>query len=168
MLRRQQLISYLDELYPHQEWADAQHWRAFEAYPAALDDKAIRERLLHIHLVQHAFLWVTSLQRLDFSFKKLEDFASMAGLKEYAQQGLEDMRELLKNTDQDRMEELIEVVWFKPTLKISVRQALTQAAMHSHYHRGQNATRLRELGGEPPLTDFIEWLHQGQPAAEWG
>jgi len=30
--------SYLDELYAHQEWADAEHWRAFEAHPAALAD----------------------------------------------------------------------------------------------------------------------------------
>jgi uncharacterized damage-inducible protein DinB len=168
MLRRQQLISYLDELYAHQEWADAEHWRRLEAHPAALADQAIRERLLHIHLVQHAFLWVTRLKRSEFLFKKLDDFPSMGDLKKYGQEGLEKMNQLLKKTDHDRMEELIEVVWFQPTLKISVRQALTQAAMHSHYHRGQNATRLRELGGEPPLTDFIEWLHQGQPAAEWG
>jgi len=160
--------SYLDELYAHQEWADAEHWRAIEAHPAALADQAIRERLLHIHLVQHAFLWVTGLKRSEFVFKKLQDFRSMADLKKYGQQGLEDLRKLLKNTSNDRMEERIEVPWFKPALKISVRQALTQAAMHSHYHRGQNATRLRELGGEPPGTDFIEWLHQGQPAARWG
>lgn len=159
--------SYLDELYTHQEWADAEHWRAFEAHPAALADKAIRERLLHIHLVQHGFLWVTAPQRPEFVFKKLEDFPSMADLKKYAQQGLEEMRERLQNTDQDRMEEVIEVPWFKPPLKISVRHALTQAAMHSHYHRGQNATRLRELGGEPPMTDFIVWLKNGQPAAQW-
>jgi len=159
--------SYLDELYAHQEWADAEHWRAFEAHPAALTDKAIRERVLHIHLVQHGFLWVTARQRGEFTFKKLEDFPSMADLKTYAQRGLLEMRERLKNTDQGRMEELIEVPWFKPPLKISVRHALTQAAMHSHYHRGQNATRLRELGGEPPMTDFIAWLRNGQPAAQW-
>jgi hypothetical protein len=51
------MTSYLHELYPHQEWADAEHWRGFEAHPEALADKAIRERLLHIHLVQSAFLW---------------------------------------------------------------------------------------------------------------
>ena len=51
--------------------------------------------------------------------------------------------------------------------KISIRQALTQAAMHSHYHRGQNATRLRELGGTPPMTDFIVWLHKEHPLAHW-
>ena len=91
----------------------------------------------------------------------------MADLKTYAQQGLKDLGARLKNTDEDRMETLIEVPWFKPTLKISVRQALTQAAMHSHYHRGQNATRLRELGGVPPATDFIVWLRDGKPAARW-
>jgi len=162
------MTSYLDELYAHQEWADAEHWRAFEAHPAALADKAILERLLHIHLVQHGFLWVTSPERTDFAFKKLDDFLSMGDLKKYAQQGLKEMTELLKKTDPDRMEEIIDVPWFKPPAKISVRHALTQAAMHSHYHRGQNATRLRELGGVPPMTDFIVWLRNGQPAAQWG
>src|SRR5450631_3496218 len=32
-------------------------------------------------------------------------------------------------------------------------------------HQGQNATRLRELGGVPPMTDFIVRLKDGQPAA---
>jgi uncharacterized damage-inducible protein DinB len=161
------MTSYLDELYAHQEWADAEHWRAFEAHPTALEDKAIRERLLHIHLVQHGFFWVTSPQRSDFAFKKLEDFPSMGDLKQYARQGLDDINELLKKTDQGRMDEMIEVPWFKPPLKISVRHAFTQAAMHSHYHRGQNATRLRELGGVPPPIDFIVWLQNGKPAATW-
>lgn len=160
-------MTYLEELFAHQEWADAEHWQAIEAHPAALEDKAIRERLLHIHLVQHGFLWVTSPVRGDFAFKKPEDFPAMADLKAYARQGLTDLGVLLKTADQHRMEEIIEVPWFKPAARISVRQALTQAAMHSHYHRGQNATRLRELGGVPPMTDFIIWLKDGQPAARW-
>jgi uncharacterized damage-inducible protein DinB len=75
------MISYLDELFAHQEWADAEDWRAIEAHPAALADKAIRERLLHIHLVQHGFLWVTSPQRPEVAFKKLENFPSISALK---------------------------------------------------------------------------------------
>jgi hypothetical protein len=92
--------SHLDELYAHQEWADAEHWRAIEAHPPALADKAIRERLLHIHLVQHGFLWVTSPHRPEFAFKKVEDFPSMTELKTYARQGLNELGELLKKTDQ--------------------------------------------------------------------
>ena len=160
-------MTYLEELYAHQEWADAEHWRAIEAHPPALADKAIRERLLHIHLVQHGFLWVTAALRPEFAFKKLEDFPSVVELKMYAREGLAQLNDRVNGLDQSRMDEIIEVPWFRPPARITIRQALTQAAMHSHYHRGQNATRLRELGGGPPMTDYIVWLHQGQPAAHW-
>jgi len=159
--------SYLDELYQHQEWADAKHWCFFEAHAVALDDKAIRERVLHIHLVQRAFLWVVGPRTSPFQMLKFEDFATMADLKTNARQYHVEIGQMLKELPPARMEELVEVPWFKPQLKISVRHALTQCAMHSHYHRGQNATRLRELGGTPPMTDFIVWLRDGKPAACW-
>lgn len=161
------MTSYLHELYAHQEWADAEHWRALEAHPPALEDKAIRERLLHIHLVQHAFLWIVGPQTSQFVPKKIEDFPAMTDLKTYAREGLGHLNNLLENSDPSRLDQDVEVIWFRPPARIKVRQALTQAAMHSHYHRAQNATRLRELGGVPPTTDFIVWLHKGQPAARW-
>jgi hypothetical protein len=67
------MTTYLHELYAHQEWADAEHWRAFEAYPAALADQALRERLHHIHLVQSAFLWVVGPRSAQFVITKVED-----------------------------------------------------------------------------------------------
>ena len=27
---------------------------------------------------------------------------------------------------------------------------------------------LRELGGEPPLTDFVAWIWLDRPPADWG
>ncbi len=161
------MTGYLDELYAHQEWADAEHWHAFEGHPGALEDKAIRERLHHIHLVQHAFLWITGPRSEPFANRKLEEFLHISDLKNYAQDGLQQLREFAKSLDSTQAEQMIEIPWFRPPAKISIRQALTQAAMHSHYHRGQNATRLRELGATPPMTDFIVWLHKGQPAAHW-
>lgn len=161
------MTSYLEELFAHQEWADAEHWRAFESHPPALRDKALRERLFHIHLVQHAFLYVTGPRTTQLVINQPEDFPSAADLKQYAQQGLADLNSLLSSATPERLEEIIEVPWFKPPARISVRQALTQAAMHSHYHRGQNATRLRELGGVPPTTDFIVWLQKGRPEVRW-
>jgi uncharacterized damage-inducible protein DinB len=159
--------SYLNELYAHQAWADAEHWQAIEAHPAAIADRAIRERLLHIHLVQHGFLWVVGPRTSPFAFKKLEDFASTGEFKAYAQHYHAEMDQLLQSILAARLNEMIEVPWFQPPLKISVRHALTQAAMHSHYHRGKNTTRLRDLGGVPPGTDFIVWLRDGKPAAKW-
>ena len=68
----------------------------------------------------------------------------------------------------DGLEERIAIPWFQnPPLSTTVTEALTQCAMHSHYHRGQNATRLRELGAEPPLTDLIVWCWKGRPAPQW-
>ncbi len=74
----------LRDLYAHQAWADAEHWRAFEAHPPALADAAISERLHHIHLVQRAFLSI--VRRAPFSPTSLKDFADMTALKEYARQ----------------------------------------------------------------------------------
>lgn len=161
------MTSYLDELYAHQAWADGEHWRAFEAHPAALADKAIRERLLHIHQVQYAFLWIIGPRTSGFEFKKLEDFSTMEELKQYAQRYHEAINLALHGFDEIKLEALVEAPWFEPPVKLSRRHALTQAAMHSQYHRGQNATRLRELGGTPPTTDFIVWLRNGKPAARW-
>jgi uncharacterized damage-inducible protein DinB len=158
---------YLNELHAHQAWADAESWRAFEKHPPALADIAIRERLVHIHFVQHAFLWINGPRTTQFALKKVEDFPDILVLKAYARQGNQDLGALVKSASPEWLEEIIEVPWFNPTLKISRRHALTQAAMHSHWHRGQNATRLRELGGVPPATDFIAWLRDGQPAARW-
>ena len=75
------LDSYLNEPYAHQAWADAEHWQAIEAHPAAIADRAIRERLLHIHLVQHGFLWVVGPRTSPFAFNKLEDFAGTGGIQ---------------------------------------------------------------------------------------
>jgi uncharacterized damage-inducible protein DinB len=158
--------TYLHELYRHQEWADAEHWLAFEGYPSALADKAIRERLHHIHLVQHGFLWIAGPRKSEAAFKKLEQFSDATELKQYARQGLRDLNQLLTAMTPEQLEESIEVPWFKP-LRITRRHALMQAAMHSHYHRGQNATRLREIGGVPPQVDFIVWLKDGQPSPRW-
>ena len=159
--------SYLDELYAHQEWADAEHWRAFEAHAAALEDRAIRERLHHIHLVQSAFLWVTGPRTAQFAVTKAEDYPNIADLKTFARELHVKMAAMIGRADDARLEEMIEVPWWQPPLKLSVRHALMQAALHSHYHRGQNATRLRELGGVPPATDFILWIRNGQPTARW-
>jgi len=51
----------------------------------------------------------------------------------------------------------------KPTLG----ETMFQVTSHSTYHRGQVNMRLRGIGGEPPLVDFIAWVWFGKPTAEW-
>lgn len=158
----------LSDLYNHMEWADAEHWRAVENFPSALEDKIIRERLHHIHLVQHAYLWIVSEGGNDFKRTAVDDFYPITELKNYAREFHTKMAEFQKTLTESKLYLSVNIPWYKdPPLSVPVIQALTQAVMHSQYHRGQNATRLRELGGEPPLTDYIAWYWKGKPKAGW-
>src|SRR6516225_2010963 len=130
--------SVLRDLCVHQLWADAEHWRAIEGHPPAAPGLAIT---------------------------KPDQFGSLAELKAYARGSHDEIDGLLGTLTDARLDSVIVMPWFSdPPLSITVAEALTQCAMHSHYHRGQNATRLRELGGEPPTTDLIVWQWKGRPA----
>ncbi|HEV2983723.1 MAG TPA: DinB family protein, partial [Vicinamibacterales bacterium] len=158
----------LRDLYGHQVWADAEHFRAIGAHPAARGDKAILVRLHHIAIVQRAFLWAVGDRQDAFEFTKPEDFASLDALKRYVREHHDRLVPFIATVSDLRLAESIAIPWFKdPPLSLTVAEALTQGAMHSHYHRGQNATRLREIGGEPPMTDYIVWLWKVRPEADW-
>ena len=89
-------------------------------------------------------------------------------MKTYAREYHEAIAQSLDRITDARLAETIAIPWFtNPPLQLSVAEALTQCAMHSHYHRGQNATRLRDLGGEPPPTDLIMWYWKGRPTPAW-
>ena len=47
------------------------------------------------------------------------------------------------------------------------RDTLLQVPMHSSYHRGQVNARLREVGADPPLTDYIVWIWMERPSPVW-
>lgn len=156
------------DFYGHQAWADAEHWRAVGAHPAARGDKTTRDRLHHIAIVQRAFLWAAGDRQEPFAFTKPEDFKSFGDLRTYAREHHDRLLPFIATLGDARLADTIGIPWFTdPPLSITVGEALTQCAMHSHYHRGQNATRLRELGGEPAPTDFIFWLWKARPAAAW-
>jgi uncharacterized damage-inducible protein DinB len=154
-------------MYGHQAWADAAVWTAIEGNERARVDAVIHDRLHHIHLVQRAFMWAVGDRINEFSISKPAEF-SLVQLKSFAKESLEAIEKFLAQASESRFEEKINMPWFKdPPLNLTVSEALTQCAMHSHWHRGQNAARLRELGGEPPPLDLIFWIWKGRPAPSW-
>jgi uncharacterized damage-inducible protein DinB len=113
-------------------------------------------------------MWAVGDRASGFTVTKPEEFESLAELKAYARASHDEIDRILATVADARLEERISIPWFTdPPLSITVTEALTQCAMHSHYHRGQNATRLRELAGEPPLTDLIAWYWKGRPGPAW-
>ena len=160
----------LVDLGRHQSWADAEYWRAFGKCPTATHDEAIRNRLHHLHLVQRAF-WsiVEGNDRSTFEMTTPQDFGSISALREYGERSSCMLAEFIERVADDRLSARVQLPWFEkdPPFSITVAEALMQAVMHSQWHRGQNATRLRELGGEPPLMDLIIWYWKDRPAADW-
>ena len=161
-------MNVLQDLHAHQAWADAEHWKAIESCPAALADEAIRRRLHHIHQVQRFFRWAAGSREQAPTLTRPEDFFDAGALKAWARTYHDEMASFVATLTDGRLREQVDIPWFTdPPLQLAVEDALLQAVMHSHYHRGQNATRLRELGGEPPLTDLIIWHWRGRPVPHW-
>jgi uncharacterized damage-inducible protein DinB len=160
----------LVDLSRHQSWADAEFWRAFERCAPAAHDDAIRNRLHHLDFVQRVFWWiVTGRDRSTLETTKPQDFASVAALRDYAEGSSRAVADFIEAATEERLSERVELPWFpkNPPFSLTVAEALMQAIMHSQWHRGQNAARLRELGGDPPLVDLIAWYLKDRPAADW-
>ena len=69
----------------------------------------------------------------------------------------------VKQVDEEQFSRVLDFPWI-PEARPRVADAMMQVVMHSQHHRGQCASRLRALGGAPPMVDFILWLKH-RPAA---
>jgi uncharacterized damage-inducible protein DinB len=167
-------IDALRELYRHMEWADALVWRAaLRLDDAAMDDR-LRTLLLHMHVVQRAFLSVWTGQSV--TFPEETAFATFSSLRKWGQPYYAEVQRYFETLAAAQLEQSVVLPWIveyegdtgrhfeTPTLA----ETAFQVTSHTTYHRGQVNTRLRELGVEPPLVDFIAWVWFGKPTADWG
>jgi uncharacterized damage-inducible protein DinB len=162
--------SFIQDLFGHQEWADAELWKVTESCPGALDRKDISKRFRHFHSTQHAYLLLLRGEKADVRslISRYGESVPIQAVKQNAIETHLELAKFLADAPASRLEEKIFIPWFKdPTFIVTTTQALVQVAMHSQYHRGQNATSLREVGGTPPTVDFVLWIWKGRPKAEW-
>ena len=166
-------VDVLSDLLAHMAWADASVWRAALAHPSAAQDSRLRNLLLHIHVVQRAFLHVW-MDR-DVVFPKPDDFADIAAVQRWGHPVYAELRQYLDGLDTAALARPVVMPWVSAyekhlgrTFSIpSLGETMFQVASHSTYHRGQVNMRLREIGAEPPLVDFIAWVWFGKPDPEW-
>jgi uncharacterized damage-inducible protein DinB len=165
-------IELIRDLYSHMEWADSLVWQATLGSPDAAADQKLRDRLSHIHMTQRAFLQVWSKQTLD-RFQSLK-FETTGELYAWIRPHYPEVRSFLATLRSAQFAEPTPVPWAKYFVQAGREAAVTtlgetlfQVTSHSTYHRGQVNTRLRELGAEPPLVDYIGWVWLGRPATSW-
>lgn len=164
---------FLNETYRHMEWADAAVWAAVPREAKA--DARLRYLLVHVHTVQRAFhnAW-TGAFKAD-GFRAPESFATLDDIRAWARPVYANLFAFLASVDESRLgapfvmpwAEQIEAQLGRPPGISTLADTCFQVASHSTYHRGQVNARLRELGAEPPLVDYIAWIWFGRPAASW-
>jgi uncharacterized damage-inducible protein DinB len=155
----------------HAEWAESLVWQAVLALPQ--EDAEVQTKLHHLHMVQWAYLHIWRGETV--KPRELGTFATRQALCGWAREYYRVLPSYLAGLSGPDLGREVFFPWadrlvqrFGKAQPTTWAESLLQVAMHSGYHRGQVARRVRELGVEPPLTDFIAWIWLGRPAAEWG
>lgn len=160
------------ELFAYTEWADATVWTAVLHEARASDDARIRDYLFHTHTVQELFLAVWRRRALQASPKEAHDLTSLLTL---ARNTHAELASFLGGVDESSLSQTVSLPWADRFKELSGREpapmtfgeTLLQVVNHTTYHRGQINSRLREVGGTPPMTDLIAWVGLGKPTADW-
>lgn len=168
-----QKINNITLLIHHMEWADAKMWESVLKLSSSNSDSKMRKLLYHLHSVQRAFFYLWTKQPLEFPNET--DFPEMLDIAKWGYEYYNKVNEYLNLINEKKLNKIIEIPWAKRLEKIigkkpeesSLAETMLQVTTHSAYHRGQVNMRLRELGGEPPLVDFIAWVWLGKPKAVW-
>ncbi len=162
------------DLYRHMTWGDAQVWTAVLASPQARADRPLRDLLHHVHLVQHIFLAAWRGTPLD-EVTQRPAVAELTDALEWGRAYHEAVQPLTGSWTSADLAGPMPTAWVDlatrfagpATTPITLGDSVLQAPLHSLHHRAQINMRLRDLGLEPPIVDYIYWVWLGRPAAEW-
>jgi uncharacterized damage-inducible protein DinB len=154
----------------HAEWADALVWRSVSGLG---EDPELREKLHHLHIVQWVYLHVWRGEPV--KPRELSTFPTLSTIRAWAREYYGELPSYLATLSEERLGREMRLPWadqlihrFGKAGPATWAESVLQVAMHSSYHRGQVAMRLRMLDVEPPLSDFIAWIWMERPAADWG
>lgn len=147
------------ELGRHQAWADAAHWKALRENGSLVGDSEIRKRLNHMLIALRITTEFARGGQPDPS--RMPEIESAGELEAAMQQANAELIETLRTADLEKPVALPRGP--RGPFEAPASALLLQAISHGQYHRGQNASRMRQLGATPPLTDFIAWYALGRP-----
>jgi len=157
------------DLLRHMEWADELVWTALSDAAGARLDPEDLERLHHLHSVQWAYLQIWRDEPI--RIPEAGSFQDADALRRWARAGYDELRSWLDGLKDTDLTRPVEFPWagevaarFGSAGPVNLAESLLQVALHSTHHRGQIATRIRALGAEPPLVDYVAWLWMQRPS----
>jgi uncharacterized damage-inducible protein DinB len=123
----------------------------------------LRKTLHHVVATQRAFLSLFLKRPFDPE-KELRVPESFADVEASFRDAHREEIDYVNRLEETGLSRMLDLPWIGS--RASVGDALLQVVMHSQSHRGQCAARLRAIGGNPPMTDFIIWI-EDRPAPGW-
>ena len=144
------------------QWADATVWSAVRRLPSG--DPELRDRFHHLHATQWACLKLWRSEPVSF--------APAEELQQWVQSYYRELADFLPTVGEDSLDREVKMPWADRYAKrtaapTTLWETMLQITSHSSHHRGQVVTRIRALGADPPLVDYIAWLWLGRPAPDW-
>jgi uncharacterized damage-inducible protein DinB len=166
-------VAFLQALFRHMEWADAAVWTAVPV--AEAPDDRLRELLVHLHTVQRAFLNIWTARPVQDGLRAPTDFVTLSDVRAWARPYYADAGAFVATLTDERLYGQVSLPWAARLVErfgrmpefTTLGDTCFQVASHSTYHRGQVNARLRQLGAEPPLVDYIAWIWLGRPVPAW-
>lgn len=131
--------------------------RSESAYRKALD--------LFAHILAARRMWLFRMGRTDHGATSEEEiFPTGVGLTDLRAEDAEVATlwtDYLESLDHNEVGRVFTYTAFEgDRFANSVEEILTQLHGHSWYHRGQIASLVRSLGGEPAITDYVYWTRR--------
>jgi uncharacterized damage-inducible protein DinB len=150
------MIEMIRRMFQQLEWADGRTLEALEANPGA--EAAIR---FFGHLLAAEHHWWSRIQGVDPDAVPMWPPATVETCRQLAGPTHERFRALLADLREDDLDRGIVYRNTKGReYRTSLGDILTQVVLHGAYHRGQVALALRQVGVDPPNTDFITFTRE--------
>lgn len=160
------MVDLVFDLFAHMEWGDALHWKAVLEHHEARHDAELKTRLLHMHGAQR--VWLGRWQGLQMPWPKDGDYPDLEALRHFAAACHAAQRAYLPTLQDGDLEKVLAFTTFDGAeVHQKLGDTLLQLPLHSQYHRGQNALRLKALGAKTPGTDYALWTRTGRPEPDW-
>lgn len=157
----------------HMEWADSRTWGAILSLPDLGQDRWMRERLYHFHSTQWAYLQM--FRREAIHVPEFDALPDLQAVGRWARRFYRELASFRDTLDEARLGQQLDFPFAAQVAErlgsagpASIGESVVQLALHTAHHRGQVVLRLRESGGEPPMTDFIAWVWMLRPDPQWG
>ena len=152
------MIKMYQRLMAHMAWADDGLLDAIASQEGASTDEDMRKLLHHIVAVQRFFLSMFQSRSFDFE-REWRVPETMDEIRRLFREAHADGIAYAAQLDEGQLAVTVHHPRFKE-FHPAVGDALMQVIMHGEHHRAQCASRLRAMGGKPPVLDYILWVRE--------